>query len=404
MGRDGGNRSLILRPGWLLDGRGGQPIEGHEVVVTGSVIAAVQHAGSPVPHGAQIVELPGQTLLPGLIDCHAHYTIDARLEVPDGVAQGAQVPAEEAVLVGARNARIALQAGVTTARSAGASRGLDIPLAAAIARGDVPGPRLLPAGPSITITGGHGQHFGIEVDGLDDMRRAVRSVVRDGAHVIKLIASEAAMRVDDLAGVPEFTVAEMTAMVAEARRLRRTVLAHAQGSAAVQAAARAGVDSVEHAFLADETALVALRESGAFLTPTLSVTDVYATLPGLPEDQRRRQEQISVLHRASCEAAIRLGVPLAAGTDCGVRGVFPDMIAREVALLHDHGLSVLAAVQAATANAAELLGVGSAVGTVEVGKQADLLVVDGNLAHDVKRLQHQRLVLQAGAVVYQVAA
>jgi imidazolonepropionase-like amidohydrolase len=394
-------RALVIRPGWLIDGRSAAPLAGHEVVIEGTVISAVRPAAAaPGPDGAELLELPDATLLPGLIDCHAHYTIDPGLNLEDGIEQGARDPRERAVLIGARNARLALQAGVTTARSAGASRGLDIPLAAAIEFGDIPGPRLLPAGPAITITGGHGQHFGVQVDGPAEMVRAVRALARDGAQVIKLVASEAAMLTSNLAGVPEFTAGEMTLMVNEAKRLHRTVLAHAQSSAAVKAAAAAGVNSIEHAFLADEEALLAIRDSGLFLTPTLSVTDVYSSLAGLSEQRRRRQEEISRRHRASCETAIRLGIPLVAGTDCGVRGIFPDMIAREVELLHDHGLSVLDAIRAATVNAAELLGLAGEIGTVDAGRRADLLVVDGDLARDVTRLRNPSYVVQDGAIVH----
>ena len=396
-----GATALIIRPEWLIDGRGDEPLIGYEVVIDGGTIAAVRPVGDgPGPDGAAVLALPGATLLPGLIDCHAHYTIDASLDLEDGIEQGGRDPRVRAVLIGARNARLALQAGVTTARSAGASRGLDIPLAAAIERGDVPGPRLLAAGPAITITGGHGQHFGVEVDGASEMVRTVRALARDGAQVIKLIASEAAMLTSSLAGVPELTADEMTLMTNEAKRLHRTVLAHAQSSAAVKAAAAAGVHSIEHAFLADEEALRAVRDSGASLTPTLAVTEIYSGLPGLPEERRRRQEEISRLHRASCETAIRLGIPLVAGTDCGVRGIFPDMIALEVELLHDHGLSALDAVGAATVNAARLLGLADRIGTVEAGKRADLLAVDGDLARDLTRLRCPSYVVQDGAVVH----
>jgi imidazolonepropionase-like amidohydrolase len=392
---------LVIRPGWLIDGRSATPLSRHEVVVEGAEISAVRPVGAaPGPDGAMLLDLPDATLLPGLVDCHAHYTIDASLDIEDGIEQGAGDPRERAVLVGARNARLALQAGVTTARSAGASRGLDIPLAGAIECGDIPGPRLLPAGPAITITGGHGQHFGVEVDSPAEMVRAVRAVVRDGAKVIKLIASEAAMLTSSLAGVPEFTAAEMALMTTEAKRLRRTVLAHAQSSAAVKAAAEAGVHSIEHAFLADEEALLAIRDNGQFLTPTLAVTDVYSRLAGLSDQRRQRQEEISRRHRASCETAIRLGIPLVAGTDCGVRGIFPGMIALEVELLHDHGLSILDAIRAATVNGAELLGLADEIGTVEAGKRADLLVVDGELARDVTRLRKPSYVVQNGAIVH----
>lgn len=394
----GASAAIVLRPEWLIDGVADVVLRHHEVVVEGGVITAKQPVDATAGDG-RVVDLPGTTILPGLIDVHVHYTIDGSRTDVDAIALGAVEPSERAVLIGARNARVALRSGVTTARSAGASRGLDIALAAAIEAGDVPGPRLLPAGQAITITGGHGRHFGIEVDGLDEMVRAVRALCRDGAKVIKLVASEAAMLVGGLAGVPELSAVEMTRMTIEAKRLQRTVLAHAQTSAAVVAAARAGVDSVEHAFLADEEALTALAVSNAYLTPTLAVTDVYSRMSDLSDERRRRQEVISVQHRASCEMAVRMGIPLVAGTDCGVPGVLPDMLALEVELLRDHGLSTMAAIRAATVNAARLVGLGHEVGTIEVGKRADLVGVEGDLAADITCLQRPVLVMKHGEVV-----
>jgi imidazolonepropionase-like amidohydrolase len=390
---------IVLRPRLIIDGRSDVPRRGLEILIGDGQILAVRPAQPGAPRDGTLAELPDATILPGLIDCHVHYTIDPSQDV-DGIARGAVEPPERAVLIGARNARQALSAGVTTARSAGASRSLDIPLAAAITAGDVAGPRLIPAGAAVTITGGHGQHFGIQVDSIDGMITAVRTLARDGAQVIKLVASEAAMLTTDLAGVQELTCEEMSVMTREARRLRLRVLVHAQGSPAVAAAAQAGVDSVEHAFLADEPALRSLKDSGAFLTPTLTVTDVYSKMPGLPVEVARRQAEISVRHRAACEMAIRMGIPVVTGTDCGVRGVFPDMLAREIGLLHDHGLGTMDAIRAATVNAARLLGLSDEIGTVETGMRADLIAVTGDPTTDLRRLTQPRLVMRHGVVVH----
>lgn len=393
-----GDQRIVLRPGLVIDGRGDSPRRALEILVGDGMILAVRPARTGAPQGWTVVELPGATVLPGLVDCHVHYTIDPGLDV-QGIVRGALEPPERAVLIGARNARQALSAGVTTARSAGASRSLDIALAAAIAAGDVAGPRLIPAGAAVTITGGHGQHFGIQVDSIADMITAVRALARDGAQVIKLVASEAAMLTTGRAGVQELTGDEMSAMTREARRLGLGVLVHAQSSPAVAAAAQAGADSIEHAFLADEAALRSVKDSGAFLTPTLTVTDVYSSMPGLSAAQTRRQAEISGQHRAACEMAIRMGIPLVAGTDCGVRGVFPDMLAREVALLHDHGLEAMDAIRAATVSPARLLGLGEEIGMVQAGMRADLIAVPGDPAADLRRLAQPWLVMQGGVIV-----
>lgn len=391
--------AVVLRPDRVLDMVSGRSAERTEVVVDQGQITAVRPVGS-VPDedlGDRLVRLAGMTLLPGLIDVHCHYTIDP--DLPDGIARGSQDSAERCVLIGARSAREALQSGVTTARSAGASRGLDVALAHAIRDGLISGPRVIPAGPAVTITGGHGLHFGVEADGVVGLVAALRGVVRDGAEVIKLVASEAAMLVGDNAAVPELTEEELVALVAEAQRLGRRVLAHAQSAEAVTAAARAGVDSVEHAFLADDAALEELARSGAFLTPTLTVTDVYATLDDLPRERRERQSLLSERHRRSCARAIELGVPLAAGTDCGVPAVYSTMIAREVRLMMEHGLSAPDALATATSGAARLLGVEKQVGTIRTGLTADLVAVEGDPLDDIRALEAVKMVVQGGRFV-----
>ena len=353
--------------------------------------------------GHRAVDAAGSTVLPGLIDCHAHYTIDGRLEVADGILDALHAGPADAAFIGARNAAAALRSGVTTARSAGAAHSRDIALRDAIAAGHVPGPRLLAAGGTITITGGHGWQFGYEADGVHELVKLTRSLARDGVDHFKIVASEAAQITSAVAGVEELTQEEVSAIVREARRLRRRVMSHAQSSAAVIASARGGVDSVEHAFLADRAALEVLAECGTTLVPTLTVTDVYRDIPGVSDAVRARQAELTVLHRESCETAIALGIPMAAGTDCGVRGVLPDMTWREIHSLHDHGLSPMDAIKAGTSGGARLLGLEEEVGTLVIGRQADLLVVDGDPLVDLRRLEDPRLVMLAGQIVHETA-
>jgi len=400
--------AMLVRGIRLIDGRSTQPRPDVDVLVVGDRVADVMDGRPDAreavaarlavdPASILVIEGAGRTMTPGLIDCHAHYLLDPR----SPVMFEAEERASDArlVLAAAGRAREALGAGVTTARGAGSPRGLDVALAAAIAAGEVPGPRLVPAGRAITITGGHGHRFGVEADGAQALRVAVRAEVREGAQVVKAVASEAAMLTSAVAGVAELTEDELRAIVDEAARLRRRVLAHAQGSDSVTAAAKAGVASVEHAFLADEAALEAVAASGATLVPTLVVTDVWRTRPDLDAARRARQRTLEGLHRRSCETAVRLGIPLATGTDTGVTGVLPGMVAREVRLLHEHGLGAMAAIVAATAGAARLLGVDDVSGTVERGARADLLVIDGDPLADLERLGRPTMVIQGGRVV-----
>ena len=259
------------------------------------------------------------------------------------------------------------------------------------------------AGTAVGSVDGHGAAFGLEASGPEALADATRRVIDRGADVVKVVASEAAMLTTTghepgrmVHGAPELTEDEVRAIVDAAATRGRRVMSHAQDGESVRRSAAAGVASVEHAWLADESSLEALAASGGWLVPTLVVTDVNRTLPGLTPVQRERQDLIERRHRASTETAIRLGIPLATGTDTGEVGVTADMVWREIALLVDHGASPMAAIQAATSSAARLLGVDGELGSIVVGLAADLLLVEGDPLADVRRLAEPAAVIQAG--------
>jgi imidazolonepropionase-like amidohydrolase len=396
----------------LIDGVADTPREHVDVVIDGQRIVAVEphdetrpeREGADQPNAsATRIEGAGRTLLPGLIDAHAHYTFD-----PTEGSIGAILARSdgEIVLAAAGHAALALRAGVTTARGAGSLRNLEPLLRDAIDAGNVPGPRILTAATAVGITGGHGYQFGLEADSPEAFVTATRRVVRDGADVVKVIASEAAMLTTTglaasrvVNGAPELTLDELRAVVETATELGVKVMSHAQDAESVRRSAEAGVASVEHAWLADRAALEALARSGGFLVPTIVVTDVNRALGGLTAVQRERQDLIERRQRTSTETAIELGIPVATGTDTGEVGVTADMVWREIALLHDHGATAMAAIQAATSGAARLLGVDGELGTVEVGKLADLVLVDGDPTTDLGRLASPVLVIKGGETV-----
>ncbi len=387
----------------VIDGLADAVLEHRDVVVDGERIIVIEpHLERAPTPGELVIDGASRTLLPGLIDAHAHYTFDPTEGSIGVIARRSDA---QIVLAAAGHAARALRAGITTARGAGSIRNLECVLRDAIAAGHVAGPRIVAAGTAVGITGGHGFQFGLEADGPAALVSATRQVVRDGADVVKVVASEAAMLTTTglapgrmVHGAPELTEVELRVIVATAAELRVAVMSHAQDSESVRRSVGAGVRSVEHAWLADERAIEALAVSGAWLVPTLVVTDVNRSLPGLTPTQRERQDLIERHHRTATQTAIRLGVPLATGTDTGEVGVTADMVWREIALLHDHGASAMAAVQAATSSAARLLGLEAEIGTIEVGKRADLVLVDGDPLTDLGRLRDPRLVMQGGRV------
>jgi imidazolonepropionase-like amidohydrolase len=385
---------ILFRNVDLIDGlyEGARP--GCDVLVDGERIAAVEPAdpARDVPAETTVIVGDGKTLLPGLIDCHVHYT-----------AAGTPGRGEAArAYAAAGNARRALEAGVTTARSGGSRSGLDIRLRDAIAAGDVAGPRLLAAGPALTITGGHGREFGRELDGPDAFVGAVRANVRDGADVIKIIAAgRTAGRGASL--YEAMSQAEIDAVVAEASRLGRRVMSHAETSEAFERSVWAGVASVEHGFVVEESVPQILAGRATAFVPTLVVSNAAQATPGVTAADRDALIAVSEWHARTVEAAMERGVRALAGTDCGSPGVEPDMLAREIRLLHEHGATAMDAVRAATHWAAELLGLEAEVGIVQPGLYADLVLVDGDPLTDLRRLEGPRLVVQRGAVVHGTA-
>lgn len=386
--------SIVFHDCRMIDGIGDLAREHCDVVVEQGNIVAIESSRVRGSSEHRIIEADGMTILPGLIDCHTHYLIYPWGLDPRKLDMGG--PHGRSVLRGARCARTALESGVTTARDAGAPDGLNIVLRDAINDGLIPGPRILASGRGITITGGHGTGFSREADGVLEIQKAVREEMRDGVDVVKIFASEAAMLTGPEAGVEELTQAEIEVIVSEASRRGLRSFSHAQNSTSVVRSARGGVHSVEHAFLADEQAIRTLRECGTVLVPTLAVTEVTLERADLGKDYRLRMLDIQRLHWRSCEEAIRQGVSVVAGTDCGVPGILPDMLWREICLLNARGMTPMAAIKAATIRAAELLGLDGRIGSIEIGKQADLILVSGDPARNLSCLSHVALVMKAG--------
>lgn len=396
---------MLIRAVRVIDGLGDHAREWLDVLVDGDRIAGIEphDPARAVDPGVEVVDGTGRTLLPGLIDAHAHYTFDPTEGSLQAIARRSDA---DILAAAADHAALALRSGVTTARGAGSIRNLECDLRDAITAGRVAGPRIVAAGTAVGSVGGHGSAFGLEAAGPNALAASTREVVRRGADVVKVVASEAAMLTTTglepgavVHGAPELTEAELRSIVETAHVLRRRVMSHAQDGESVRRSVAAGVDSVEHAWLADDRALEALRRSGAWLVPTLVVTDVNRTLPGLTPIQHERQDMIEQTHRQSTQAAIEFGIPLATGTDTGEVGVTADMVWREIALLRAHGASAMASIQAATSSAARLLGLDDEIGSIQIGKVADLVLVDGDPVADAAVLARPVAVWQSGRQV-----
>jgi len=364
--------------------------------VEGGRIVSVQSARA-LPSDVDVIDLGDATLLPGLIDCHVH------LVWSGGPAPHELVDRESRYVTALRcaaNALANLKAGVTTVRDLGSSDGMALDVGVAIDLGIVPGSRVIASGRAIAMTGGHGVEAGSrEADGVDAVRHAVRCEMKAGAQLIKVMASGGVYGRGEEVGSPQFTVEEMQVAVEEAHKTGRKVAAHAYSPQAISNALDAGVDSVEHASLMDRETAERMRRQGCYMVPTLSTYQAMheaGTRLGLAEHLRRKTEEVREASRAAFQLAMRVGVPLAAGTDCGSPGHPHGALRDELRLMVELGATPLQAIRFATSAASDLLGLGSQIGTLEPGKRADLLAVAGDPLRDILALREVRLVLRDG--------
>jgi len=398
-------RHVIVRVGRLLDVKTGKTLTDQAIVIDGEKITTVGAAAGVTSGSATVISLPNATVLPGLIDAHVHLTMNPSFGYQ---TLGISVPRE--ALIGAHNARVTLEAGVTTVRNVGARGYSDVALRDAINAGDVPGPRMLVSGPALSITGGHCDNDLLPyeyhatsdgaADGIENVQHKVREIIKYGADVIKVCATGGVLSKGDDPNASQYTLEEMKAIVADAHRLGRKVAAHAHGAQGVIWASEAGVDSVEHGHLMNDASVATLKKNGTYLVPTLYLVDWQrenAATTNLPEYAKRKMEMVSEVGKANIKKAIEAGVKIGMGTDAAV---YPHGLnAHEIAVYVSLGMTPLQAIQTATINDADLLGWSDKVGTIEAGKWADIIAVDGDPLQDVTTLQHVRFVMKGGEVI-----
>jgi imidazolonepropionase-like amidohydrolase len=382
----------------LFDGRTVRSRAG-VLVSDGRIEWVGPHRRAPrVARAAHEVDGAGRTLTPGLIDCHVHLAWDGG---PDFQTEGRELVANDALaaLKALRNGRRHLERGVTTVRDLGGPSGYACSVAAAIEAGVADGPRVVAAGRALTVTGGHGQGaFAYEVDGPENVRRAVREQMRSGARAIKVIATGGVLTPGVSADFTAFTMDELQAAADEAHAWGYGIAAHAIGATGIENAVRAGFDSIEHGSQISVPVARLMREAGTFHVPTISALRGIVDNPEDVADYAVEKGRLVLSWaRDSFRRAVREGVRHAVGTDAGTpfnpHGNAPLEIERMV----EWGLTPLKSLQAATSNAAELLRVPD-IGTVEVGKVADLALYEGEPLDEVSLLAMPTVVLKRGEV------
>ena len=406
---------LLLKNARIIDGNGGTPEDGRSLLVNDGRIAEVAPSASlAAPDGATEIDLNGKTLLPGFIDCHVHImgNPDPRLS-----PRMSNIPIRDATYLKGRAllqaitaALKTLEAGFTTIRDLGAPNEVFV-LRDSLSEGEHAGPRLLSAGKGITHTGGHGTEYSNDMahvaDGKDEVLKAIRYQAVAGADAIKIIGGTRPALSPPFRGRPGYTTEELIPGIEEAHRAGIKVAAHAHShTEGIKNCIRAGVDSIEHGFPLDPAAADMMAERGTFLCPTLSVNPAAQqaieeglwTYPG-SEEQMKRMENYA---RETIALAKQAGVKIALGTDAAMPLVFHGDNAHEFQLLVEYGLTPMESIVAGTRNAAANIGLLDDTGTIEVGKYADMVVVDGDPLQDIAILRDSeriKLVMKEGQTV-----
>ena len=375
---------LLLTGAVLVDGTGADPATADLVIEDGRILDIGRGLD-----GDEAIDLAGKAVLPGLFDCHTHVVISSI----DAV-RNLQTPFSYRFYEAAENLRATLAVGITTVRDAG---GADLGIKQAVDDGRIAGPRMQISLSMITQTGGHGDpwtvsggdlpffplHPGVpdtKVDGPDEMRRVVRTLIRMGADVIKVATSGGVLSARDKPTHAHLRPAELDVLVEEAEAAGIWVMAHAQATPGIKNAIRAGIRSIEHGIYLDDEAISMMLERGTWLVPTLvaprGVIDAAEAGAAVPEASVAKAREVVEIHRDSFARAVAAGVRVAMGTDSGVTPHGENL--RELSLMVDGGMSPMDGIVAATSSAAELMGLRDDLGTLEIGKVADLVVIDGD--------------------------
>lgn len=402
----GNAKTTVVTAAHMIDVLAGKRVDNPQVTIVDGRITAVGRKGDTVPADAERVDLGSRTLLPGLIDMHVHLTSDPTLS---GYRQ-LEFTDNFWTVVGVANARRTLDAGFTTVRNVGSANYNDVAIKQAVDRGYVPGPRIVPATYALGATGGHcdATEFPPSItvphpqiaNTPDEFRGAVRTIRKYGAEVVKVCMTGGVLSKTDSVGAQQISLAEIKAIVEEAHMLGMKVAVHAHGAAGINDALRAGVDTIEHASLADAESFKLAKAGGAWFDMDIYDDDYIlgeGAKNGVFPESLEKERQVGLKQRQTFRAAHAAGVKMLFGTD---GGVYPNgNNALQFAKMVEWGMTPMEAVQAATSSAAEALGRTADVGAIQSGRFGDLIAVDGDPLADIRVLAHPSFVMKGGAVV-----
>ncbi len=403
--------TVVVTADRMIDVLGGRVVDEPVIVITDGRIASVvgRGGGRPmIPEGAKRIDLPGKTILPGLIDMHVHLDSNPRY----GGYSSLQFTDQFWTVQGVGNAKAMLDAGFTTVRNLGSDNYADVAYKQAIDEGLMQGPRIVPAAHALSATGGHcdqtylppsfaakGKAVG---DGVQELRTRVREQRKYGAEVIKVCATGGVFSRNTEPGQQQLSEDELRAIAAEAHQWGLKTAAHAHGAAGIKAAIRASIDTIEHASLIDAEGIRLAKEHGTFLSMDIyntEYTQAEGKKNGVLEDNLRKDREIAQIQRDGFRAAHKAGAKMVFGSDAGVMP--HGEIGKQFRVMTEYGMSPMEAIQAATRNAAQALGREKDVGAIAVGRYGDIIAVDGDPLADIRQLEDVDIVIKGGEVVRQ---
>lgn len=397
----------VIKAGKLFDSEKGIFLENQIVIIKNNIIVEIG-GNLKIPANAQIIDLSKQTVLPGLIDCHTHITSQPENYLEDLFRKSSIDVAISAHIYAKRT----LEAGFTTCRDVGSYDYVDIALKRAIDAGKVIGPRLYVSGPFIGATGSHGDITGFSpyihfegvptvADGIDEIRKKVRLNIKYGADLIKFGATAGVLTEEETVGGPQYSQEEMNVMVEEAAMWGKKVAAHAHGAEGIKRAVKAGVASIEHGSFIDDEGITLMKQKGTYLVADIYNDDYilaeYAKL-GYPQKIIDKEKLVGRTQRENFQKAVKAGVKIAFGTDAGVYPHGDN--AKQFYYMVKYGQTPVQALQSATINAADLIGAKDKIGSISVGKFADIIAVDGDPQTDIAILEKKLTFVMKDGVVY----